>query len=254
MSASASARTASLRRDPQMPPGFACVTLREGGDAFAHAVAQAGALGAATITWVRRFDLVEFAVVLEPDEPLATARLAHYAGMNALADTLAAHVPPERALVFGWPDAVLIDGGLVGGGRTAWPSDAREDEPPPWLVFGAMIRLSSRLDFDSGARAVGVGAGVALDEMGGDDITATDLVESFARHLMRNVHDWTTQGPKAVAKRWLERLQPEVGVRHGVDPAGDLIIRSQAGETKMSLIEALARADWYDAEGREPKL
>ncbi len=254
MSASASARAASLRRDPAMPPGFTCHTLREGGDAFAHAQARAAELGAASLVWVRRFDLVEFAVVLEPEEPLATARLAHYAGMNALADTLAAHVPPERGLVFGWPDAILVDGGLVGGGRTAWPDGAAEAEVPDWLVFGAMIRLSARLDFDSGARMVGFGAGAALDELGAADVTATDLVESFPRHLMRNIHDWTNAGPKAVARRWLDRLSPEVGVRHGIDPSGDLVARSQAGESRSDFIAALRRADWYDPERQEPKL
>jgi hypothetical protein len=254
MSASASARTASLRRDPAMPPGFSCRTLREAGDAFAHARAYAAELGAASLVWVRRFDLVEFAVVLEPEEPLRVARLVHYACMNALADTLASHVPPERGLVFGWPDAILIDGGLVGGGRTAWPEGAAETDAPDWLVFGAMVRLSARLDFDSGERAAGFGSGAALDEMGAEDITATDLVESFPRHLMRNIHDWTTAGPKAVAKRWLDRLAPEVGVRHGVDPSGDLVARSQAGETRSDFIAALGRAEWYDAERQEPKL
>ena len=47
------------------------VTLREVGDAFAHAKANAAALGAGTLVFVGRFDLAEFAVVLEPDEPLA---------------------------------------------------------------------------------------------------------------------------------------------------------------------------------------
>ena len=50
--------------------------------------------GAGTLVWVGRFDLVEFAVVLEPDEPLATARrekphekkLVRWNALNALND------------------------------------------------------------------------------------------------------------------------------------------------------------------------
>ena len=54
------------------------------GDAFAHATTIAAEAGAGTLVHVGRFDLVEFAVVLEPEEPLRTARRAFYAGMVAL--------------------------------------------------------------------------------------------------------------------------------------------------------------------------
>src|SRR3954451_12482614 len=119
-----------------LPPGFRLVTLREVGDAFAHAQQIAAEEGAGTLVFVGRFDLVEFALVLEPDEPLRSARRAHYAAMVALADALAVHAPPEKPIGFAWPDAILVDGGLVGGGRLAWPDGTPEDEPPPWLVFG----------------------------------------------------------------------------------------------------------------------
>ncbi|HEY7548713.1 MAG TPA: biotin/lipoate--protein ligase family protein, partial [Hyphomicrobiaceae bacterium] len=69
-----------------LPPPFQLVTLREVGDAFAHAQAVASERGAGTLVHVGRFDLSEFAVVLEPDEPLASARRAFYAGMVALRD------------------------------------------------------------------------------------------------------------------------------------------------------------------------
>src|SRR5215471_4473538 len=101
----------------ELPPPFRLVTLREVGDAFAHATAIAGEAGAGTLVWVGRFDLIEFALVVEPDEPLRTARRAFYAGMAALADALLAHAPPEKLIAFDWPDAILVDGGLIGGGR-----------------------------------------------------------------------------------------------------------------------------------------
>jgi hypothetical protein len=254
MSASVSRRTASIRRDPVLPPGFSCVTLREAGDAFAHAAAHAGELGAATLVWVRRFDLVEFAVVLEPEETLRTARLFHYAGMNALADMTALHCPPERALHFGWPGALLLDHGLPGGGRLAWPEGCDEDAVPDWLVFGGMLRAAADTDFDTGLRPTGLGAGVAMDELGFEDVTPVDLVESFTRHLMLGVDEWATKGPRAVAKRWLDRMLPEQGARRGVEPNGDLLVRRQGREERRDFVARLAAADWYDAERREPKL
>ena len=77
-----------------LPPPFTLVTLREVGDAFAHAIELAPSEGAGTLTYVGRFDLAEFAVVLEPDEPLRTARRALYLGMVALVDALLTHAPP----------------------------------------------------------------------------------------------------------------------------------------------------------------
>src|SRR5215471_20227017 len=86
-----------------LPPPFRAVTLREVGDAFAHATSVAAEEGAGTLVHVGRFDLAEFAVVLEPDEPLKTARRTLYAGLAALADALAVHAPPERPITFDWP-------------------------------------------------------------------------------------------------------------------------------------------------------
>src|SRR5215510_623618 len=104
-----------------LPPPFRLVTLREVGDAFSHAANIAAEAGAGTLVHVGRFDLAEFAVVLEPEEPLRSARRALYAGLAALADALAVHAPPEKPVSFDWPDAVRVNGGLVGGARLAWP-------------------------------------------------------------------------------------------------------------------------------------
>src|ERR1700694_3973793 len=113
-----------------LPPGFRPVSLREIGDAFVHAQSIAAEGGAGPLVWVGRFDVVDFAVVLEPDEPLAEARRAFYAGMAALVDALAVHAPPEKPISVDWPDGVRGDGGLVGGGRPGWPKGAGEGGAP----------------------------------------------------------------------------------------------------------------------------
>src|SRR5438132_10777140 len=161
-----------------LPPPFRLVPLREVGDAFAHAKSIAAEAGAGTLVCVGRFDMVEFAVVLEPDEPLRSARRTFYAGLAALADALAVYAPPEKPIAFEWPDAIRVDGGLVGGARLAWPENARDDVPPAWLVFGAMIRSVSMSDTEPGLRPLAV----ALEEEGFDDAGSGRLVESFARH------------------------------------------------------------------------
>ena len=74
---------------------------------------------------------------------MRSARRALYTGLCALGDALAALAPPEKPMSFDWPDAIRVDGGLVGGVRLAWPPAADEDAPPAWLVFGAMIRVAA---------------------------------------------------------------------------------------------------------------
>ena len=120
----------SMERDLVLPPVFTPVRLRERGDAFAHAIAVAAKEGAGTLVHVGRFDLAEFAVVLEPEEPLARARLAFYAGMTALTEAIVANAPPETLIEIAWPDAVTINFGLVGGGRLAWPEGVGESDVP----------------------------------------------------------------------------------------------------------------------------
>ena len=179
-----------------LPPPFRAVALREVGDAFAHATQIAANSGAGTLIHVGRFDLAEFAVVLEPDEPLRTARRALYVGLTALADALAVHAPPEKLISFDWPDAIRVDGGLVGGARLAWPEGADENAPPPWLVFGAMIRTVCMTGRDPGLHPLAA----ALDTEG-FDIGSGRLVESFARHLMVAVDAWQQDGFTEVAKQ-----------------------------------------------------
>ncbi len=234
--------TTSTKPTLDLPPPFRLLTLREVGDAFAHAAEVAAEAGAGTLVHVGRFDLVELAVVLEPEEPLRTARRAFYAGLVALADALAVHAPPEKPITFDWPDAVRVDGGLVGGARLAWPRNADEGEPPPWLVFGAMIRTVAMGEEEPGLRPLSA----ALEEEGFEELDSGRLVESFARHLMVAVDAWQEQGFGEIAKGYLARLSPEPGVRRDIDENGDLLVRRMGKVERRPLLSALAEPSWLD--------
>src|SRR5262249_57638397 len=116
---------------------FGVVAWREGGVAFVHAAQVAGEEGAGALVYVGRFALVEFALVLEPDEPLKSARRVLYAGLAALADALAVHAPPELPIAFDWPDAVRVNGGLVGGAPPPRAEPGHRGPPPALLGFPA---------------------------------------------------------------------------------------------------------------------
>jgi biotin-(acetyl-CoA carboxylase) ligase len=233
-----------------LPPPFRAIALREVGDAFAHATAVAAREGAGTLVYVGRFDVAEFAVVLEPDEPLRSARRTIYAGMVALADTLGAFAPPEKPIAIHWPDAIVVDGGLVGGGCLGWPSDADDDAPPPWLVFAAMIRTAMIGEHEPGVRPLAT----ALAEEGFFDLNSGRLIESFARHFMVAIDAWQQDRFAEVAKIYLSRLLPEQGARGHIDDNGDLLVR-RAGVVveRRALLPTLAAPSWLDPATGAPR-
>ncbi len=234
-----------------LPPLYTAVRLRELGDAFAHAIAIAGDNGAGTLVHVGRFDVAEFALVLEPEEPLRTARRALYAGVAALSDALIGCSEPETAVGITWPDAVTVNGGLVGGGRLAWPHGVSEDDVPPWIVFGAMVRLESTSGKEPGADPTIT----TLAEEGFSGVMSHRIIESFARHFMVTIDAWHENGFNAVAKTYFERFPREQGLRRDIADNGDLLLRRMASDKveRKPLVEALASPSWLDPSNGAPR-
>jgi biotin/lipoate A/B protein ligase family protein len=232
-----------------LPPPFQLVTLREAGDAFVHACAHAAELGAGTLVYVGRFDIAEFAVVLEPDDPAECAWRALYAGMVGLADALATLAPPRKPIAIEWPDAIRLDGGLVGGGRLAWPEGADAAVPPPWLVFGAMIRTAPMAGDGAGPTALMT----ALEDDGFGDVGSDRLVEGFARHFMRGIDHWREAGFAAIANNYVSRLERERGVRHDIGDGGELLVTRVGRPVEHRWLgPRLAAPSWLDPHSGGP--
>jgi hypothetical protein len=170
----------------------------------------------------------------------------------ALTDALRAYAPPNKAIAIDWPDAIRIDGGLVGGGRLGWPSSAKGDEPPRWLVFGAMIRTVAITDRDAGVHPLAS----ALDQEGFGEAGAIQITESFARHLMLVADVWQVDGFAAVANEFLLRLARQRQTSHVIADNGDLLVR-RTGTSKSErrdLEKALRAPSWLDPEFGGPRL
>jgi hypothetical protein len=241
---------AARPRGIDLPPAFRLVALREAGDALTYARTHAAKLGAGTLISVGRFDLAEFAVVLEPDEAFGLAWRALYAGMLALAEALANVAPPKTPIAIEWPDAIRIGDGLGGGGRLAWPEGSNAATPPPWLVFGAMIRTVAMAPDGTGVRPL---APVSDDEASGED-GADRLIESFARHLMGIIDRWQETGFACIADAYVARLASIQGVRHDIGRNGDLLVtRMGAPAARHRLQPVLAAPSWLDPAGGGPR-
>ena len=93
----------------------------------------------------------------------------------------------------------------------------------------------------------------------GFEMVETDaIVASFARHLMAGFDRWNEQGFGPIAFNYLARLfRHKAGERRGIDRNGDLLVSApfdKGPAARASLVEALARAAWYDPSLRGPRL
>lgn len=227
-----------------LPPPF---TLHRTGtrDVLAHAARLAPDHGAGTLVVHRSPGLLAVAVVLEPEQPLAEARLAFLLGMTALADALAAHCPPERPVRLIWPDQVMYDGARLGGGRFAAAMGCAETDVPDWMVFAAELIA----DRDQIADAGDFPASTSLKEEAFDADEA--IIATFASYLMLYFDRWTHEGFGAVTNRYLMRVDPPLlrGVRRIEGAQMVEITPSGGGRRYPPLAEALAAQDWRDAAG-----
>lgn len=233
--------------DTLFPPFVTAHRLREREHAFEHAMACAArnAAGAGDLFYVGRFETIELALVLEPQEPLIIARKIFFAGMNALADALAVLSSPEKPITFRYPGTLMFDGALVGGGRLGILPDGAEDAPPDFLVFGAMIRAGG-IKSGEGGHSPHL---TTLDDEGFEHWSPQAFSASFARHFMVGVDSWLERGFRAIGPDYLARLpKGHNEERRGIDENGDLLmyIKGKNAPQRRTLAKELARPAWLD--------
>ncbi len=182
-----------------LPPAF---TLHRTGqrDVLAAAIELAPTEGAGTLVLHQSAGLLAFAVVLEPEQPLAEAQLAFLLGMTALGDALAAHCPPDRPVRLVWPDQVIFDGARIGGGRFAIAPGTADDAVPDWMVFAAELIADRHQIEEPGAYP----DTTSLAEEGFDP--AEEIVSTFASYMMLYFDRWAHDGFAAVSNRYLMRV------------------------------------------------
>lgn len=223
----------------QLPSLFYPVKLREGQDALAMACAlapEAGppamSRGAGTLAFVAAPGRVEAAVVLEPQMPLAAARLAFHVGANALADALTVLGPANMDVQFRWPGKLLVNQGHIGEFRLLAPDAATDNAVPEWLVIGFACRLAWH-DGHEGGLAPGE---TALAAEGFDVVTAEAVVEAWARHLLAGMDEWQNRGPRRASEKFLARLLDHAGAKRGLDPAtGALVLERDGARESLPL-------------------
>jgi hypothetical protein len=183
-----------------LPPAFRPLRLPAAAGETAHeracALARAGE-ATGTLVVGARPDVIDLAVVLAPEEPLATARQVGLVGLTALAEAVGSHAPPDKPVLLDGSGTLLFDRARLGGGRLGWPEPCSEDAVPDWLVFSGMLIASKRDAGDPGHTP----DSTSLEEEGFPAESGDALAESFARHLLRGLSLWAEDGPSAAVAR-----------------------------------------------------
>lgn len=173
---------------PVLPPPYTLALLERGRDPLEHARARlARGVEDGLLLLEDRADRLELALTLEPDRDRAASLLVLPTLAVAVADTLAAHLPPMLPVGLAWPGRVLVDGAMVGRLRLALPAGPAE-RPPEWLLLAVSLDLAG-----PGEEPGRAPDRTGLAEAGCAELDPARLAESLSRHFLS----------------WLDRLDAE---------------------------------------------
>lgn len=231
--------------DPLMPPRLRAERALPGQAPMARAMAQAAiGIDPGLMVWSYEKDTLRAAIVLAPEEPLATAMGALFALELGLGDSLGALAPPEVAVHYDWPAGLRINGGRAG----AFEAAASTEDPaaePDWLVIGfhlAFLPASDTLSPDE----------TALHLEGCGEITPVALLESWSRHSLVWLNTLEERGLAGLQEHWRGRawqigepLQdgPAKGaIFMGIDEQGGQLLKRSDGQAQLRPLTELLGA------------
>lgn len=225
---------------PSLPPLFRAEEVS--GDPFAKAVSLASRdADPGLLTWVRREDRLEAAVILAPEQVLEVAIGVLLVGAVAIGDAIASLAPPEVAIHYDWPGVIRVNGGLCGRLRIASASPA-PDAVPDWMVLGV------KLDFHlpEGMQGGEEPEHTYLHAEGCGDIHPLPLLEGWSRHLLVWINRFLDDGLAPVHAAWMARawkvgspLADGSGMFLGLDEHGGLLAKTADGTVLHKLTETL---------------
>lgn len=198
---------------PMFPPLMQGINAA-GADPFEAACSEAAqGCDAGTILYDVTPERLQAAIVLAPEVPLADAAAMLPLTGVAVQNALGALGPSELAVHLCWDGPIRVNGALCGYVRGATDvSDVAEE--PGWLVAG----------FELVFARPHVAGGETPDETdlmseGCGDLTPTDLLESWSRHLLNWISRWEDEGMGPLHTEWS-------GLAHGMGTDGTFLGRS----------------------------
>lgn len=222
--------------DPTFPPLLTGHPVKAPLQPFAEAcrLAASGHLSAGDLVWSRNTSRASAAIVLEPEVSRDIALQMLPLCQMALVDALGSLVPPQCAIQFRWPLAVLVNGGIAGETAIA-TAPCAADQVPGWLVAGFDLALSGNV----GRREPGNDAHLTnLFEEGVGDVNRSQIIEAFGSHLMMHLHSWSEDGFRGMHAHWLGRMEGCNAACAIATPTGQINGRIVGLDDAMTLIVA----------------
>jgi biotin-(acetyl-CoA carboxylase) ligase len=204
-----------------LPPAFMARPLDPAADPLAEAEAAARREEATgSLFYCKRPDLLEAALVLAPEKALRPSLCVLYPLMLAFGDALGSALPPRVAVHYGWPDRILINGGLAGALRFVAPT-SDPDDMPDWLLAGVVLDIMGGAQTEPGQerdRTSLFGEGVM-------DVSPQPILEAFARYFLVWLDRWETRGLSALEPAWTGRAMGREEAHQFRGPDGDFEAR-----------------------------
>jgi biotin-(acetyl-CoA carboxylase) ligase len=236
--------------DPTFPPLLKGHDVPGTQSAFETACLRASSreLGAGDVVWSRHASQIDIAIVLEPEVPLESAVQMLPLSMVAIGDCLGALTPPQVGLTFTWPGTIRLNGAHAGVMKAAAAGKCDLNFVPDWMVLGLWLR-HKRMDADPEPGKVP--DKTWLSEEGCEELTRTEIIESYTRHFLTWLNTWNEDGFKSVHASWLFRAHENdadiafelggksySGTMRGLDDHGNLLFQDGDATKSALLIDA----------------
>ncbi len=228
---------------PVFPPLLSGHPAKAGEDPFERAQAMA-ALGCdgGTVVYNIQADRLRVAIVFAPEVPLQDAMAMLPLCAVGFQNALGALAPPEVAVHLGWDGLICVNGAKCGAMKVV-ASSAEVDEVPDWLIVGWELALLQTSDAPGETPDV-----TALYDEGCAEVSATQLVESWSRHMLTWLNRWYEDGNAPLHAEWMGLLRGvgepigDRGVFLGTDERFGMLIRDGADTHLRPLTELLETA------------
>lgn len=179
-------------------------------------------------------------LILRPDCAVAEAAQLGFVTALAIGAAIGSLVPPLTAVLYKWPNDILVNGGKAAG--ILLESRSSPAGTLDCLIIGTGVNLLSHPDA-ARYRATN------LAREGSGPVAPARFLEAYARYMLRWVNAWLTDGFPAIRRAWLRHaagLGETIQVRRPdgtlsgrfVDLAGDGALLLDTGEAAPRRIHA----------------
>ena len=236
-------------QSPRLPPPYRLLTLAPDTELGSQArrLAREGA-DDGTLLWVPRDEALDCALILRPQDVVERAVLVMYVAMLGMTEALGIVMPPMTEVTYTWPNQNDANQARVGAIEIDLPEEFVTVSFPDWLILYAKVAVGP-LPPETWEQNSGV---TSLRDEGLADLTASDLLETFARHFLSWSYRWHDEGFDPVRAMWLihapshgKEIDIDAGgvqlrgVFSGIDDDGALVLESDGTTRRVDLCDVL---------------